>query len=289
MRIPPRCVSQFVTVVAALASVPADADEATLLLRFDAPEAVQGVAVDDAAVYAIANSAIGKYDKRTGKRLDGWQADDATPLRHLNAGVVRDGRLYCAHSNFPQWPETSSVEVFDTQTLQHVDTRSFGIYEGSLTWVDWRDDKDEEEGGAWWACFAHYSERVNDNPRALPHTYTSLVKFDRRWRRLGGWVFPPEVLDRFAPHSSSGGGWVPGVGGAPGGLLSATGHDRPEVYLLALPRSGATLRLVETASVPITGQAIAWDRSEPGVLYGIDRPRQQVVVARVPLPEPRTE
>ncbi|TWT98106.1 hypothetical protein Pla108_22630 [Botrimarina colliarenosi] len=262
------------------------ARDAEVLRRFDAPEAVQGVAVDGhagegAAFYAIANGAIGKYDKRTGKRLGGWRANDDLPLRHLNAGVVRDGRLYCAHSNFPQWPETSSVEVFDTATLRHIDSHSFGIDEGSLTWIDWRDDASEPDGGAWWAGFAHYSQHVNDNPRALPTPYTSLVKLDSRWRRLAGWVFPPEVLNRFAPHSSSGGGW------GPGGLLSATGHDRPELYLLALPRCGSTLRLVETVALPIQGQAIAWDRSDEGVVYGIDRSKRQVIACRVTTPTGR--
>lgn len=128
-----------------------------LIARFDAAEAVQAVAVDGGHFYAIANAAIGKYDKHSGKLTNLWRASDELPLRHLNAGVVRGGRLYCAHSNFPQFPETSSLEVFDAATLEHIDSHSFGIYEGSLTWVDRHDN-------AWWAVFAHYSRKVNETP-----------------------------------------------------------------------------------------------------------------------------
>ena len=49
-----------------------------------------------------------------------------------------------------------------------------------------------------------------------------------------------------------------------------TGHDLPEVYVLEIPRIGNELRHVATAQVAIEGQAIAFDRSRPGVLYGID-------------------
>lgn len=264
------------------ASLAEEAWDASVIRRFDASEAVQGVAVEPnaspgAAFFAIANTAIGKYDKRTGRKLGDWRSSDQTPLTHLNSGMVRSGKLYCAHSNFPQWPETSSIEIFDTHTLTHVGSHSFGVYEGSLTWIDWRESQDSPDGGAWWACFAHYSERVNDNPRSLPSSYTTVVKFDRDWRRLGGWVFPSTVIERLEPHSSSGGGWNAD------GLLAVTGHDRPELYMLAVPRSGSILRHIATIRAPITGQAIAWDRAIPGVLYGIDRAKRQVVVCQVEL------
>lgn len=236
--------------------------------RFDAPEATQGVAVDSEHFYAIANACIGKYDKQTGERVGQWQSTVETPLRHLNGGVVMGRRLHCPSSNFPDYPEASSVEVFDVQTMRHVDSHSFGIYEGSLTWID-------QHNVARWACFAHYSQRVNDNPRAKPHTYTSLVRFDDHWRRTGGWVFPREVLERWDPHSSSGGGW------GPGDKLYATGHDRGELYRLSLPKAGPALRLEATLPGAFTGQGVAWDKSEPGVLYGISRPTRQVVVLRV--------
>jgi hypothetical protein len=233
--------------------------------RHAAPEATQAVAVDTKHFYAIGNRVIGKYDKASGRRLNQWSAPADSPIRHLNSGVVRSGKLYCAHSNFPDYPEVSSVEIWDTATLKHVGTHSFGIYEGSLTWIDWHED-------SWWAVFAHYTEKVNDNTHARDARWTSLVRFDDKWHRQAGWVFPAAVIERFQPHSSSGGGW------GPGGRLFVTGHDRRELYELELPDAGSTLRLRATHPIPITGQGICWDPSNPGTLYGIDRPNGHVVV-----------
>lgn len=242
--------------------------KAKLVRRLDAPEAVQAVAVDNTHFYAIANWTIGKYDKQSGERVASWRASSQTPLRHLNSGVVLGGKLYCANSNFPKYPPVSSVEIFDTDSLEHIGNHSFGIYEGSLTWVDLHDD-------AWWCVFAHYSERVNKDPHALPHTYTSLVKFDRQWRRMAGWVFPEQVLNRFDPHSCSGGGW------GTDGKLYCTGHDRGELYRLRLPKAGSELILETTIQAPITGQGVAWDKHQPGKLFGIDRSQRQVIEVRV--------
>ncbi len=243
------------------------------LRRYEAPEAGQGVAVDSEHFYAIGNRVVAKYSKETGKLVKRWTATPEFPLVHLNSGVVRGGKLYCAHSNFPHYPEASSVEVWDTDTLQHIGSVSLGIYEGSLTWIDWRDD-------GWWAVFAHYTERVNDDPHAKDARWTSLVRFDRQWRRTGGWVFPPQVLEQFEPHSCSGGSW------SEDGGLYCTGHDRRELYELALPRAGAELRLLRTVPAPLTGQGFAWDRTRPGVLFGIDRGRRQVIAIEIPTSAP---
>jgi hypothetical protein len=48
--------------------------QAELVRRYEAPEANQGVAVDERSIYAIGNSEIGRYDKQTGKRTGGWSA-----------------------------------------------------------------------------------------------------------------------------------------------------------------------------------------------------------------------
>jgi len=250
----------------------ADEPVAELITRWDVPEATQGVAVDQHHFYAIANSVIGKYDKTSGQRVLRWEANKETPLTHLNAGIIIDGKLYCASSNYPQLPEASSVEIFETATLDHIGSHSFGVYEGSLTWIDQRND-------GWWAVFAHYSRKDNNTPFSKPHTYTSLVKFDKQWRRTGGYVFPKELLDRFDPNSCSGGSW------GPGGYLYCTGHDHGELYQLAIPKAGPTLKLVRTIKVPITGQGIAWDQNQPKVLYGIDRAKRQVIVAKLTFPD----
>lgn len=241
-------------------------DRFELIRKIDVPEARQAVAVDKAHFYAIANSTVAKYDRASGNRVAVWEADALRPLKHLNAGIVIDGKLYCAHSNYPQFPEASSIEVWDTKTLQHIQSKSLGIYEGSLTWIDRRD-------GSWWAVFAHYSTKVNENPLAKDHTHTSLVQFDHQWRRQGGYVFPKTVLNRFDPHSCSGGSW------GPDGLIYCSGHDLGEIYQLTLPKAGSTLVLKKTLEAPITGQGFAW-APDGMTIYGIDRAKRQVVVAK---------
>lgn len=241
--------------------------------RFAAREAGQAVAIDEQHFYAIVNWQIGKYDRQTGRRLATWKADSERPLRHLNSGVVFEGKLYCANSNFPDWPEASSIEIWDTETLQHIGSHSLGICaEGSLTWVEPVDD-------GWYAAFANYSKQVNDDPHAKTHRSTQLVRYDKQWRRTAGWVFPKSVLDRFDPHSCSGGGF------GPDGKLYCTGHDLGEIYQLDFPKAGSALRLVETIAAPITGQGIAFgkDRLGKGQLWGIDRGKRQVVSAEFPV------
>src|SRR5438105_5220522 len=68
------------------------------LRRFKADEANQGVAVDEQHFYAITNHAIGKYRKDTGARVASWDGGAGGKIKHLNAGVVLEGKLYCAHS-----------------------------------------------------------------------------------------------------------------------------------------------------------------------------------------------
>ena len=232
--------------------------------RYDVPEAGQAVAVDDKHFYAIVNSKIAKYDRASGQRVAVWKADAEIPLRHLNSGIVRDGKLYCANSNFPEWPETSSIEIWDTATMKHIESHSLGIcQEGSLTWIEPIPD-------GWYAVYANYSKKVNDNPHAKTHRSTQLVHYDQQWRRTAGWTFPKSVLDRFDPHSCSGGGF------GSDGKLYCTGHDRAEVYQLEFPKAGCTLQLIKTIAAPIKGQGIALENNQ---LWGIDRSKRQVIVS----------
>ena len=75
--------------------------------------------------------------------------------------------------------------------------------------------------------------------------------------------------------SISGGTW------GDDGLLYVTGHDLPEVYALKIPQAGSTLELKETLPINNNGQGIAWDRSNPGVMYAISRPKKQVIVSQL--------
>ncbi len=106
------------------------------LKRFKAVEARQGIAVDEKYIYVIGSRQIGKYDKETNELVAHWEDEDGLII-HLDSGVIINGKLYCAHSNYPGIPMTSSVEIWDTQTLKHISTHSFGIQRGSCTWIDY--------------------------------------------------------------------------------------------------------------------------------------------------------
>jgi hypothetical protein len=238
------------------------------LRRIAAPEARQGVAVDAEFLYAIGNHVIGKYRKDTAVRVAGWEGPDNGPITHLNAGMVRDGRLYCAHSNYPQIPMLSSVEIWDTRTMRHISTHSFGRMDGSLTWIDWHD-------GRWFACFAHYGG-THAEPGRDP-SWTQILSFDEQWRRLEGWTLPADLVARMGVrgYTCSGGGF------GPGGYLYATGHDATELYVLALPDAGSVLRWVATVPIAAEGQAFCWDPVQPDVMYSILKRTRQVIAARV--------
>lgn len=227
--------------------------------EFAVKEANQGVGVDAAHFYAVDNFTIGKYDKKTGQLAKKWQGDRKGPVLHLDSAMLMDGKLYAAHSNWPDWPMTSSLEIFDAATLEHVGTHSFGIRYGSLTWVDWHD-------GHWWMTFANYDRLMGPNKTPYGHkANTLMVKFTRDFRPLESWTLPKAILDKFEDMSNSGGSW------GPDGYLYLTGHDPAELYRMRLPKAGSILELVDVIPMNIRGQGIAWDRSQPGVIYGIIR------------------
>jgi hypothetical protein len=227
--------------------------------EFVAPEANQGVGVDAQHFYAVDNEAIGKYDKATGKLVKKWQGPKKGPITHLDSAMLMDGKIYAAHSNWPEWPMTSSLEIYDAATMEHVGTHSFGIQWGSLTWVDWRDNH-------WWMTFANYDRLIGPNKTPYGHkANTLMVKLTRDFRLVQSWTLPKAILDRFEDMSNSGGSW------GPDGFLYLTGHDPAELYRMRLPKAGSTLELVDIIPMNIRGQGIAWDRSQPGVIYGIIR------------------
>jgi hypothetical protein len=168
------------------------------LRRFKAPEAGQGVAVDREFFYAINNHTIGKYRKTTGERVAQWEGGKGGEIIHINAGFVRDGRLYGIHSNFPGVPMLSSLELFDTATLKHVGSQSFGRMDGSFTWLDRVTEATAGRGngpaaGRWIACFVHYGDKGAEPNRDA--AWTQIIAFDDEWRRVAGWALPPDLID----------------------------------------------------------------------------------------------
>lgn len=232
------------------------------LKRFPAQEAHQAVAVDKDSVYAISSRSIARYRKADGSQLKSWTGPKDSHIKHLNSGVVIDGKLYCAHSNWPASPLKNTLEIFDAQSLTHQETRQFPDTVGAINWIDRR-------GGKWWIAFAFYGKL--DNVRQ-----TRVVRYNDDWQPEVIYTFPDSVLKRFLPNSNSGGGW------GPDGRLYTTGHDHGELYVLELPESGTMLKHITTLPAPITGQGIAWDPTSPGTLYGINRRQKQVIIMQSP-------
>ena len=229
--------------------------------RFSARYAVQGVAVDAKHVYAIENTHITKFTKQ-GDSLTTWSAPKGERFRHINYGIVLGSKLYCAASNFPLYPMTSSVEIFDTKTMTHIGTHSFGIDYGSLTWII-------PTKGGWYAFFAHYTRPASKTKTTDDFNCLSqLVKFDKKWQKLEAWTIPSEILDELGTTSLSGGILV-------GDVFYCTGHDSFEMYQLRIPKSGSALELTGRVKVPFFGQAPAIDRD--GSLWGIIRKENAVV------------
>lgn len=224
---------------------------------YQAPEARQGVAADARHFFAVTNTIIGKYELAAGRLVDRWAGPRNGLIRHLNSCLVDGRRLWCANSNFPLTPMGSSIEVFDTETLDHVESHSLGMLdEGSLTWFD-------RYRGGWIAGFAHYD--AAGGVQFKDHTFSSVVAYDAEWRRTGGWLFPADVLARLAPHAASGGA----IG--PDGWLYLLGHDRPEMYVVARPPMGPALLHLATVDLEAEGQAFSWAQDGSRTIFTIDR------------------
>lgn len=231
---------------------------------FETFDARQAVAVDESHFYALNNFRISKHDKYSGEPLLQWDgiSEENGPLIHMDSGLIKDGKLYATHSNYPQWPMRSSVEIWDAESLEHLDSYSFGIQYGSMTWLDYH-------GGFWWAGFGNYDKVQDGQSHAYGLTEnTQVIKLDEDFRPVEQWGLPAELRKRMTPMSNSGGSW------GPDGRLYLTGHDHPEVYVMELPVSGGDLAWVATIRIEgLNGQGIAWDRSESAakdnVLWGI--------------------
>lgn len=237
------------------------AQKASELSRFDAPNATQAVAVDSLYVYAISNSKIVKHRKSDGSVVKEYQG----PFKHLNGGIILDGKLYCANSNYPETPMTSSLEIFDPETLTHIGSHSFGLYVGSFTWID-------RYQGDWCLMFVHYDNYAQEGNKGV--AYSALIRTDEQFRQKGGWMLPKTLIDRLRPESISGGSFE-------GDLLYLSPHHHEEVYVCRLPKMGYELELLHTIPVPFQGQGLAWDRYQPGVLWGMHRQKRQVISVKI--------
>lgn len=234
--------------------------------EYSLPMTQQGVAVDDHFFYVINNRTISKHDKKNGMLAASWEDKDSV-LKHMNSGIIIKGKLCCIHSNFPEIPMASSVEIFDPATLKHTGNHSFGILHGSATWIDWYKN-------CWYVAFAHYTGK--GGPENTTNAWTRLVKFDSKWRQLESWIFPEGLLKKFGNASTSGGVILPD------GKILCTGHDNFEIYILEFPEKGFTLKWLETIVVGSYGQGIAYEKKgDSEYLYGLIRKENKVVVTKI--------
>ena len=236
-------------------------------------DAVQGIAVDERHVCALSGRNVSRHDKWSGMALTrSAPSKGDAGIVHLNGGVIHDGRLIAAHSDWPALPTRSSVEVWNTETLERVRTYSFGTRRGAFTRLD-------RHAGCWWGAFTDYGQLAREHPleqTARDFAGTRLVKMSDEFDILRTWTYPIGLLERFAPMSNTRGSR------GPDSRLYLTGYDQSEAYIVTLPSTANELVWVETVDLPkIEGQEIAWDRSvESAVFHGVNRSRRQIDLAQ---------
>jgi hypothetical protein len=216
---------------------------------FFAPEAYQAAAADDDFIYAIEDTSIAKYSRRSFKLI----AKSTGTAHHLNSGFVWEGKVYCAHTT-PHGE--SEIMTLDPVTMVVGKFKDLSDHPGKITWVV-RDAK------FWWINFAFYG---SDNAS------TYLAKFDEEWRELGRWYYPREVVSDLRRQSISGGVVL-------NSIVLATGHDKKVIYEMKFPAQGQVLQFVDAIPSPFPGQGLATDPVSDS-LVGIDRDRHEVVFAR---------
>ena len=215
--------------------------------------ATQAAAADDKHYYAISSTTVAQYDRANGKLIAKGTAADA---KHLNSAFVQDGKVYCAHSNYPAKPDESDIRVFDPTTGKLTTFHAFQNPPGSIVWCLVRDKE-------WWCCFAHYGQ---DNAKTL------LIRFDKDWKEIARWTFPRKVIDDWDGMSASGGVFD-------GDTLLVSHHHFKVLYRLKIPAMPGELEFVEALQSPYPGQGIATDPKTNG-LIGIDRAKKTVLFAK---------
>lgn len=260
------------TIFLCISSLALLSQKVQIVRQYDVPASRQAVAVDDDFFYVVNNMSLTKHDKKDGRLLATWKDPDSL-VHHLNSGIVIDGKLYTCNSNYPESPMASSIEVFDPKTLEHIGHHSFGISNGSATWIDYFE-------GHWYVVFAHYTGRGADGEK--DNSWTRITKFNKDWIQTESWIFPKPLLTKFGTRSNSGGFILRD------GTIFCTGHDEPEIYVLKFPKTGYTLQWVGTIPMGAEGQGISYEEEEGSLLiYGIIKKDGKVIVTRVSDPQSR--
>ena len=136
-------------------------------------------------------------------------------------------------------------------------TINLGESEGSLTWIVKNKDH-------WYALFAYYGQENH---------LTYLAQINNNWEIKGRWTFPKTIIEEMGKMSVSGG--VPWKEG-----FLVTGHDEKKLYYLTLPQTGKVLKLINLYKSPFTGQGIAFDPLNGG-LVGINRAEKTLISSQL--------
>ena len=224
----------------------------TLTQSFPAKHATQAAAATNSVFYAVSNGTVATHDRSTGKLV----RESEGKAEHLNSAFVHEGKVYCAHSNYPKKPDTSEIRVYDPATNKLSVWRDFPNPPGSLVWC-------VVHKGQWWCCFAHYGD--NENAKTL------VIRYAEGFKELARWTFPKAVVDDFDAMSASGAVFD-------GDALLVSHHHYRVLYRMGVPEGGGELKLVEAIQCPFPGQGIAAD-PKTGGLVGIDREKRTVVFA----------
>ena len=210
----------------------------------------KGVVIDKRYFYTIGNNCVGKYDRKSGKKV----LLKKLPFKHLSGGTFVNGDLVIVN-NPSNKPSNNALVWLNPETLDIIDIMPLPQVQGSLSWIDWAWDK-------WWVCDAHYKKHVKE---------TSIYCFNQEWTLEGYWKLPKEVIKEIEPHSLSGGAWF-------GEHLCVTGYDKPEMYILDLPEHDLHAKLLKTVQTCFDGQGFAFERGKGNVYaWGTRRDDNKVV------------
>lgn len=225
--------------------------------------ATQAAAADEKCIYAISSTTVAKFARSSSKLL-ATATDSST--KHLNSGFLDDGKLYCAHSNYPDTPHESDIRIYNPRSNSLTVFHRFIDPPGSLVWCI-------RKNGHWWCCFAHYGEK-NHRTVLIEYAEDGLTVEAQRF------LFPKEVIADFDGMSGSGGIWF-------GDSLLVSHHHFPVLYELKCPGPNDPpdrLILLAVRHCPFPGQGFGIDKARlAGAgwphLVGIDRRCRAVVLA----------
>lgn len=129
----------------------------------------RGVVIDDHYFYTLGDDQIGKYNIKTGKRVD----HKKFPITGIRSGRIIGGDFIVLAQDKLLWLD-DRLEITDSLDIPDVN---------NVAWVDWAWNK-------WWVCAMYNSESI-------------ILCFNDDWVMQGLWKLPKGV-----PRSLTSGVWV---------------------------------------------------------------------------------